>query len=261
MQDLLQRTVLGGLDHVLVGGDVDLDATVLGAALGGAVVSDRVVVGVALGGDALFGDALALEVLGHGVGTVVGDLLVRLGGAHVVSVAKDGDVRVGQVGHFSRELVEVLLGGGGEVGLVEVEEDTAVEGDLDGLEAVHILDGLDLGVLERSQFFGLLVHLLADDGAGSTTHGGTDGGTDGGALAVLADQIAEARADGGAGAGADEGALTGVGHAAAGENHGSAEEHQNEFLHFYFGIKRLIVSVHLAKNIVFFAFTQIFRNL
>ena len=128
-------------------------------------------------------------------------------------------------------LVEVPLGVSLEGGLVEVEEDTAVEGDLDGLEAVHILDGLDLGVLERSQFFGLLVHLLADDGAGATAHGGTDGRTDGGTLAVLADQIAEARADGGAGAGADEGALAGVGHAAAGENHGSAEEHQNEFLH------------------------------
>ena len=113
----------------------------------------------------------------------------------------------------------------------EVEEDTAVEGDLDGLEAVHILDGLDLGVLKRCQFFGLLVHLLADDGAGATAHGSTDGRTDGGALAVLADQIAEARADSGAGARADERALTGVGHAAAGQNHGSAEEHQNEFLH------------------------------
>ena len=146
-------------------------------------------------------------------------------------MAQDGDVGVGQVGHFGRELVEVPLGVSLEGGLVEVEEDTAVEGDLDGLEAVHILDGLDLGVLERSQFFGLLVHLLADDGAGATAHGGTDGRTDGGTLAVLADQIAEARADGGAGAGADEGALAGVGHAAAGENHGSAEEHQNEFLH------------------------------
>ena len=125
-------------------------------------------------------------------------------------MAQDGDVGVGQVGHFGRELVEVPLGISLQGGLVEVKEDTAVEGDLDGLEAVHILDGLDLGVLKRCQFFGLLVHLLADDGAGATAHGSTDGRTDGGALAVLADQIAEARADGGAGARADEGALTGA---------------------------------------------------
>ena len=154
-------------------------------------------------------------------------------------MAQDGDVGVGQVGHLSGELIEVSLGIGLESGFVEVEEDTAVEGYLDGLEAVHVFDGLHLGVLEGSQLFSLLVHLVADDGTGSTTHGGTDGGADGGTLAVLSDQVAETRTDGGAGTRTDEGALAQVGHAATGEDHRSAEEESNKFLHNKMGLNGL----------------------
>ena len=45
---LVQGSVLGSLDHVLVRADVDLDATVLRAAFSGGVVRDRVGVGKAL---------------------------------------------------------------------------------------------------------------------------------------------------------------------------------------------------------------------
>ena len=45
---LVQGSVLGSLDHVLVRADVDLDATVLRAAFSGGVVRDRVGIGKAL---------------------------------------------------------------------------------------------------------------------------------------------------------------------------------------------------------------------
>ena len=54
-------------------------------------------------------------------------------------------------------------------------------------------------------------------------------------------------------------ALAGVGDTAAGENHGSAEEHQNEFLHIRKWFKWLLPFQLSFKNIVFFGFPQIFH--
>lgn len=48
--EVLQSSVLSLLDHCLVGGDVDLDTAVLGAAFLGGVVGHRHGVGLAFGG-------------------------------------------------------------------------------------------------------------------------------------------------------------------------------------------------------------------
>ena len=147
-------------------------------------------------------------------------------------MAVDGDVGLGHVSHLGGELGKIGLGLGVQVSLVEGEENTAVEGNLDGLEAVGILDGLDGGCLESCKFGCLLVHLLADDGTCGGTDCGSDGCADGGGLAILTDKGSNACTESGACTGSDQGILSHLGHGgASGEDHGSAKEECNVLFH------------------------------
>ena len=194
---LLESAVLGRLDHLLVGGDVDLDTAVLSPSFLGAVVSDRHGIRLALSGHAGSGDTAVLQVVGDALSPLVGKPLVDSVGTSVVRVTVDCDVSVLHVRHLAGEVAELVLGSLLEVGLVGVEENTAVEGDLDGLESIGVLDSLDLGVLKGGEFLGLLVHLLSDDSSGSGTDGCSDGGADGGTLAILTDDSAKSGTDSG----------------------------------------------------------------
>ena len=125
---------------------------------------------------------------------------------------------------------QLVLGSLGEFVAVGREEDTVGEGDLDGLQAVGIFDGLDVRI-EGGEFFRLLVHLLADDGAGAAADGGADRGADRGALAILADEVADAGTEGGACAGTDQGTGSGVGQAAAADDDRGAKENRSNLFH------------------------------
>ena len=229
---LLERSVLGGLDHLLVGGNEDLDATVLGAAFSRGVVSDRVIEGHAVGLDAGSRNAALLQIGGNGFGALDGDALIDGGGAGVVRVAEHGDVRLGKVRHLRGEFFQLGLGGGVEGRAVGREEDTAVESDLDGFQAVVVRHLLDLGILKGGQFSGLLVHLVADERAGAAADSRTDGSTDGSAFGVFADQAADDRAEGCTAAGSDQGVFGEVGHVtASGKEDQGAKRHCNVLFH------------------------------
>lgn len=106
---LLKSSVLGGFDHLLVGGDVDLDTAVLGPSFLGAVVSDRHGVGLALCGHTGRSDTAVLQVVGDALSPLVGESLIDSVGTSVVRVAIDGDVGILKIRHLACELGELVL--------------------------------------------------------------------------------------------------------------------------------------------------------
>ena len=99
----------GFLDHLLVSGDIYLNATVLSAAFLGVVRCDGKIICLTLSGDTLAIDTVALKELGNRLGPLVGNLLVYLVGAGVVSVSIDSNVGLGEIFHSSSELGEGLF--------------------------------------------------------------------------------------------------------------------------------------------------------
>src|SRR5690606_14765501 len=160
-------------------------------------------------------DALLREIRRDGVRAALRERLVVVLGARRVRVADDERVRVRVLVQAAREVHEVLPGLRAERERVEVEQDRVVERDPDtGRVAVLAGNRLDGRVLELLvELLGLLVHLVADDGAG----GAADGRADDGAARRRAGGLADHAADDGAGAGADHGALAGLAHVLAPE--------------------------------------------
>ena len=160
------------------------------------------------------------------------------------------DCKVGlrHVGDTVCKLLEGFLGLGGEGCAVGGEEDTAVEGNLDGLETVDVNDRLDLGVLEFSEFFCLLVHLVTDNCTGATAYGSSDGRADCCTLAVTADKITDTCTDCSTCAGADKSAAGKIRHGAAAlEEYQACEEDSSEFFHDTYWFKNSFNAVKLLN--------------
>jgi 3-hydroxyacyl-CoA dehydrogenase/enoyl-CoA hydratase/3-hydroxybutyryl-CoA epimerase len=146
--------------------DDELDAAVLLAALGGLVVGDGLLLAVALGDEALAVDALLVGQVGDdGLGAALGERLVGVGTADVISVARDLDEEDALVGgEDAGDLVEDgealvaddLVAVGGELDLIEDLD--AVVGHLD--EGAGSLVGASVLVLEAVVGLGLILALV-----------------------------------------------------------------------------------------------------
>jgi len=110
-----------GLQAPVVVGALEHDATVECATFLGLVVGDGLALAGTRGGEAAGGDALGLEVVGHGLGTALGELLVVGLGAGAVGVADDAAGDELQPGEGLGDLVEGLAALVGEFGGIEGE--------------------------------------------------------------------------------------------------------------------------------------------
>src|SRR5690606_14287428 len=109
---------------------LDLDATVLRAALAGAVVGDGLLLALAFGVDPVGLDALADQVGLDRFGTTNRQLLVVGIGTDTVGVTDGDDHLERDARQLAGQVVEARLAFGLQHGLVEIEEGVGGEGDL-----------------------------------------------------------------------------------------------------------------------------------
>ena len=159
---LIEGAILGSLDHILVCGDIDLNATVLGTTCLGVIAGNGIVIGQTLARKACFGNTGASQIVQHLGCTCIGHLLVSGTGTHIVGMTIDLHVGLGIVDQRGGKLVERSLSFAAQLRAVESEEDTVVEGHLDALEAVDVGASVHLSTSNLSELTSLLVHLLAD---------------------------------------------------------------------------------------------------
>lgn len=208
--------------HGIAGGDGDLDAAVLRAAIGRSVVRNRLALAIAHDGEAADVDAALGQVGRDGMSARLGEFQIVVFGALGVSVALDEEDGAAVLVQGHGQLFQIGLGSGFQYGLAGIKEKTGFERDLDAFA-----DTFDFSIGEFLLDLGrLLVHLVANVGTGGPTDRSADDGAEGG----VADLVADDSTGRATRCGADCGTLGRFGQAGAGyhpdRENGNHHNHQ-----------------------------------